>query len=86
MVSGGLSNIAGGESATVPGGSYNVAQGQNSLAAGQYAYANHAGAFVWADSSSSAAYYFSQRDHQFLVRAVGGVHFDVNNSRWVRCV
>lgn len=81
-ISGGAYNQASGYESTVPGGMGNVASGDQSFAAGWYASATHTGAFVWADSSSSDAYY-SQRAQQFRIRATGGARFDVNNGRWV---
>ena len=72
-VSGGISNIASGGSAAVPGGDYNVAQGNTSFAAGHRAKADHAGAFVWADSTDNDIH--SSADNTFIVRANGGIWF-----------
>jgi hypothetical protein len=72
-VGGGDQNTASGASATVPGGSLNLAAGDFSLAAGYQARANHAGAFVWADSSSGA--FASAAANEFSARATGGVRF-----------
>ncbi|MGC9357239.1 MAG: tail fiber domain-containing protein [Anaerolineae bacterium] len=84
-VGGGSLNEAKGDSATVPGGSVNQAYGNYSFAAGRYAQALHQGSFVWADST--VAYFQSQRDKQFRVRAHGGVRFDVDvtsgQEEWV---
>ncbi|WP_181918233.1 MULTISPECIES: tail fiber domain-containing protein [unclassified Wenzhouxiangella] len=77
-VGGGRSNTASGSLATVPGGSANEATADNSFAAGFNANANHRGAFVWADKSSSDVF-ASTADHQFLVRAAGGLGVGVNN-------
>ncbi len=80
-VGGGSNNTASGVGATVPGGNNNTAQGNYAFAAGRRAKAQHAGAFVWADSTD--ADFVSLRDNQFRVRANGGTRFDVNNSGWV---
>jgi hypothetical protein len=75
-----LSTIGGGEShfiqagmlyATIPGGYRNRVAGDYSFAAGNRAKANHAGTFVWADST--AADFTSTAANQFLIRANGGV-------------
>jgi hypothetical protein len=70
-VGGGSSNTAVGLAATVPGGFNNTANAAYTFAAGQRAKANHAGAFVWADSTS--ADFSSTGNDQFLIRAAGGV-------------
>lgn len=57
---------------TVPGGENNWA-GYYAFAAGRRAKANHAGSFVWADSTD--ADFASTSDKQFRVRAGGGVQF-----------
>lgn len=72
-VAGGLDNIASGMAAMVPGGTENRAAGNFSFAAGYGANADHPGAFVWADSNSSA--FHSEADNQFIARATGGVKF-----------
>ncbi len=74
-VGGGLANVASGFAATVPGGTHNRAAGWYSLAAGTGAQALHNGSFVWADASGGD--FASQHDNQFLVRAVGGMYFDI---------
>ena len=71
VVLGGSVNRADGASA-VAGGSGSSASGANSFAAGTNARADHAGAFVWADSQSRDPV-ASTADHQFVVRAGGGV-------------
>jgi hypothetical protein len=76
-VGGGMLNNASGYAATVPGGKSNTAVGEYSFAAGQQAQANHAGSFVWADSTDAA--FASTAANQFLVRAGGGVGIGVNN-------
>ena len=80
-VAGGSGNYAAGLAATVPGGDENYAGGSYSFAAGNQAYAGHAGAFVWADSQN--AYYYSDRNDQFKIRAGGGVVMDVSGSSGV---
>ena len=50
----------------------------DSFAAGQGAQADHPGAFVWADSTGDSL--ASTADNQFLVRATGGVAFDVGDQ------
>lgn len=71
LVTGGQSNLASGQFATVPGGYDNTAAGNYSFAAGNRARANHAGTFVWADSTN--ADFASTGANQFLIRAAGGV-------------
>jgi hypothetical protein len=71
-VAGGQNNAATSLGAAVPGGAGNVAAGQYSFAAGRNARALHDGAFVWADNSSAAAF-SSTSNHQFMIRAAGGV-------------
>jgi len=70
-VGGGQGNTAGGALSTIPGGLFNVAGGDYSFAAGWRAKANHAGAFVWGDSTN--ADFASTAANQFLIRAGGGV-------------
>jgi hypothetical protein len=70
-VGGGDTNTAEGKWSTVPGGRLNTASGDYSFAAGSHAKANHAGAFVWADSQ--AADFASQGADTFTIRAQGGV-------------
>ncbi len=69
--SGGLDNVASGSRATVPGGEENTASGDYSFAAGHQAKAQHAGAFVWADST--AADFPSVANDEFAIRAANGV-------------
>jgi hypothetical protein len=71
-VGGGLVNYSSGTAATVPGGWGNQAVGDYSFAAGFAAQANHDGAFVWADASTSSGF-GSTTSNQFAVRATGGV-------------
>lgn len=91
-VSGGNSNQATGDGATVCGGAgnqasgfrsialgglSNAAAGDHSLAAGRRAKANHAGAFVWGDSTD--ADFASTAPDQFLIRATGNVGIGTNS-------
>jgi len=76
-VGGGWWNQAASDYATVPGGFDNEATGANSLAAGTHAKANHAGAFVWADSTATD--FASAADNEFAVRATGGVRLSVGD-------
>jgi hypothetical protein len=75
-VAGGAANTASGDYATVAGGASNRAGANYSLAAGRRAKADHAGAFVWADSTD--ADFVSTADNQFLLRASGGVGVNTN--------
>jgi len=75
-ISGGSSNTAAGNFATVPGGDQNIA-GTNSFAAGHRAKATNTGTFVWADSTDVD--FASTADNQFLIRASGGVGIGANN-------
>jgi hypothetical protein len=77
VVAGGFGNTASGGAAVVPGGLDNVAAGDYSLAAGQRAHAMDAGAFVWADNSSTNTF-ASTGPNQFLIRATGGVGVGTN--------
>lgn len=70
-VGGGAGNIAGGFRSTVSGGLSNAAGGDYSFAAGRRAKANHAGTFVWGDSTD--ADFTSTAADTFLIRASGGV-------------
>ncbi len=78
IVGGGFDNTASGAYATVAGGSDNTAGGSYSFAAGRRAKANHLGTFVWADSSVNADF-ASTGNHQFLIRASGGVGIGTNS-------
>ena len=75
-ISGGSLNKAGGYASVVPGGHSNFAMGDHSFAAGYRAKANHAGAFVWADSFEND--FLSTGANQFLIRASGGVGVNTN--------
>ena len=77
VVGGGAANTAGGKYAAVVGGAYNRANGDYSLAAGRRAQADHAGAFVWADSQNSD--FAATGTDQFLIRARGGVGIGTAN-------
>jgi hypothetical protein len=72
-VGGGSGNTASGLEATVPGGSGNRAVGASSFAAGHRAHANHAGTFVWADSTE--ADFTSLGANSFSARVSGGARF-----------
>ena len=63
--------------ATIPGGYNNVAGQNYAFAAGQNAKANHAGAFVWADSQGGP--FASTANNQFLIRAGGNVGINKTN-------
>lgn len=78
FVGGGSSNIASGANSVVPGGSSNIASGNSSFAAGRRAKAQHAGAFVWGDSTDADV--SSNAANQFVVRASGGAIFYTNAS------
>jgi hypothetical protein len=73
VVGGGASNTASGNFTSVPGGNSNIAQGNASFAAGSHAYAQHQGAFVWADSNTPP--FSSIVTDEFSARATGGVRF-----------
>jgi hypothetical protein len=75
-IGGGFSNTASGVSASVPGGQENTAGGQYAIASGYRAAANHAGTFVWSDSSTDE--FGSTDDDQFLISAAGGVGIGTN--------
>jgi hypothetical protein len=79
-IGGGSQNTASGSSSTVPGGTFCAAGGDYSFAAGRKAKANHAGTFVWADSTD--ADFTLERDKQFRGRANGGARFD-DGAQWV---
>lgn len=75
-VGGGLQNRANGNASTVPGGALNDALGSRSFAAGYRAKANHAGAFVWADSRE--ADFASTVADQVRLRAAEGLHLQLD--------
>ena len=70
-VGGGYGNTASGNYATVGGGLQNTALGQFSFATGRRAEANHAGSFVWGDSSPVGK--TSSAEDQFNIYAEGGM-------------
>jgi Chaperone of endosialidase len=73
-VGGGLANVAAGYFSTVPGGLLNGAIGDFSFAARKQARANHAGAFVWGDSTAPIGTNLnSPATDTFTVRASGGI-------------
>ena len=82
-VAGGVSNTASGWRSTVPGGRLNSAGGDYSFSAGRRAKIDptHAGAFVWADSTS--ADFASTAANQFNVRAAGGTRIFSNAAATV---
>jgi hypothetical protein len=71
VISGGRENNAAGINSVIPGGRANSALGGYSFAAGRRAKAEHAGTFVWADSTNTD--FISTGANQFLIRASGGV-------------
>ena len=75
-VGGGSSNTASGDYATIPGGYDNTALGDYSFAGGRRARANHAGCFVWGDSTDADIN--STLPDQFVVSANGGAWFLVD--------
>ena len=79
-VGGGSGNAATGSYATIPGGLNNTASGGFSFAAGVRAKANHAGAFVWADSTEGD--FASTTNNQFLIRASGGVGIGLTQPQY----
>ena len=64
--------------AVIPGGASNAVAGAYSLAAGRRAKANHAGSFLWADSTD--ADFASTASNQFNVRASGGVRLETSGA------
>jgi hypothetical protein len=78
-IGGGWENRIGSGSlgATIPGGVSNTVTAPKGFAAGFRAKANHAGSFVWADSTEADLATTSA--NQFLVRASGGVAVNTNN-------
>lgn len=78
FIGGGAVNVAGGQSSVVPGGENNAANGRFSFAMGWGARALHDGAFVWADSDTSA-FFESTAENQFLIEAGGGVGINTNS-------
>jgi hypothetical protein len=73
-VIGGGHNDATGYGSTVAGGVWNRATGQYGFAAGSFARANHDGAFVWGDASTTNTIE-SSGNNKFMVRCAGGVIF-----------
>jgi len=76
-IGGGRYNQVDEEYGTIPGGYENSVQGKFSFAAGYRAKALNEGCFVWADNSEFADFE-TTLDHQFLVRARGGVGINTN--------
>ncbi len=77
-IGGGSTNSISGAFGTIPGGSSNSVSGKYAFAAGRLASAQHAGAFVWADSTNTG--FSSSTANQFSVRASGGTRIYSNNS------
>jgi hypothetical protein len=73
-VAGGFINTANGFASTA-GGIYSVATGDYSFAAGTQARALHIGTFAWADAANSSVTFDTLANHEFAVRATGGVRF-----------
>lgn len=70
-IGGGSNNYIQAECGTIPGGAANCVQGDYGFAAGRRAFANHQGAFVWADSTDEN--FESTLPDQFSIRATNGV-------------
>jgi hypothetical protein len=81
MVSGGSFDTASAPLAVALGGFRNRAGGYASLAAGTQAKADHAGAFVWADTQSTP--FASTGSCQVLIRASGGVGIGTNSPKGI---
>ncbi len=77
VVCGGILNKATGFRSAILGGEANNAGGKFSYAFGRRAKANHAGAFVWADSTDSD--FASSAVNQFNVRSSGGTRIYSNS-------
>jgi len=75
----GTSGTAFGFYATIPGGRSNLATEDYTFAAGRQAKAEHAGAFVWADSTDASV--SSSGEDQFIVEAGGGVGIGETDPR-----
>jgi hypothetical protein len=75
-IGGGYSNMIAGNYGTIPGGFQNYVSGSYGFAAGQQARAEHAGTFVWSDSTGAFA---STGSDQFLIDASGGVGIGTNS-------
>jgi len=80
-IGGGGANIihSNAQYAAIPGGRFNQvgASASHAFAAGRRARADHAGAFVWADTQD--ADFASTATNQFLIRASGGIGINTNN-------
>lgn len=76
VVGGGHANYNNGWACTIPGGESNEigGSGGHSFVAGKRGYTNHAGTFVWSDTTTEAPGFFSSTGpNQFLINATGGV-------------
>ncbi|MFB6309501.1 MAG: tail fiber domain-containing protein, partial [Haloarculaceae archaeon] len=71
FVGAGYGNTASGFEAMIPGGKSNTADGDRSFAAGRQASADHNGAFVWGDSSSTSV--SSSATDEVRFQATGGL-------------
>lgn len=78
VIGGGRSNETWGVDSVIPGGRNNYAEGSASFAAGSEAQALHAGSFVWNDAGGG--FFASRRDHEFAVRARGGVRLETGGA------
>lgn len=76
-IPGGYWNTATGFASFVAGGRLNQAQGNYAFAGGYFAYANHPGCFVWADTTTPS--FASTKPNQFLIKAGNGVGIGTNN-------
>ncbi len=86
VIGGGSGNtiLGNADAATIPGGADNQAGGSYSFAAGRRAKANHAGSFVWGDSTDADV--TSTRTNQFVIRALGGVRLTSGTTlSWDAC-
>ncbi len=72
-IGGGSENQILADFAAIPGGDRNKVFGSWSFAAGRRAVANHAGSFVWGDSTDADV--SSVADNHFTVRCTGGAKF-----------
>jgi hypothetical protein len=78
VIGGGGKNTVAGAFASVSGGLSNRAEGNFSFAGGRRAKADHAGTFVWGDSTDADV--TSSGDNQFVARAAGGVAFFTSSN------
>lgn len=76
-IGGGSGNVAAGDYAAIPGGLSNTASNY-AFAAGRRAKANHAGSFVWGDSTDADV--ASANDNSVTFRAAGGYRLFSNSG------